>query len=123
MSAVDHDGSLPPAPFGQGFEYSFKNARFTPTDETVVERFMGAVDFGGVAPPAAVADNVDNAADNFAVVNPGHAPDLVGQQGLEGRELGVREPKVLIFHDHSSSGICFNALILACVAQKVRCVL
>ena len=41
---------------------------------------------------------MDNAADHSAVVNPGNATRLVGQERLEMRKLRLTEPEMVIGH-------------------------
>lgn len=53
----------------QAAEYLIKDAFQRPTDETVIEGLVRSINFGRVPPSQAIADDVDNSADDTAVID------------------------------------------------------
>ena len=54
-------------------EDSIEDAQSAPADEAVVERFVRPLGFGRILPLQAVADHVDNAADDPSIIDARHA--------------------------------------------------
>ena len=59
--------------------------------------FMVVVNVRSITPAASQMNNMDNTADDLAVIDSRYSANLIGQQRLKG--LGVREPKILIGYD------------------------
>ena len=70
MGAVDHDrpggGAFP----CQGLEDAVENPGLAPAHEAVVERLVGAVTGGRVAPHQPGSDDMDDTTDGLTVVDP-----------------------------------------------------
>ena len=54
---------------GQGREYAIEHAHPGPSYKPVVQGFMRSVDLGRVTPPQPVADDVNDTANDPAIVN------------------------------------------------------
>ena len=89
MRAIDRDGPGGGAFGGQGLEDTVENTGLAPVHETVVERLVRTVAGGRVTPHQPIADDMDDAADDFSVIDPWDAAHLVGQQGLQAGKLRV----------------------------------
>ena len=69
---------------------------------------MRAIALWRVAPHQAIADDVDDPADDAAVVNARHAARLVRQERLKAGELIVRKPEVVRGHRKLPTGGSLN---------------
>ena len=97
--AVDHL-HLAAVGLHDGIHQSVPDARFAPAIETVVDRRVGAVALGQIAPRRAGAQDVENAVDDLPVVlRLGPAP-IHRQHRLDDTPLEVRE--IVTSHDPSS---------------------
>ena len=80
----------------QAAEYLIKDAFQRPTDETVIEGLVRSINFGRVPPSQAIADDVDNSADDTAVVDTGPAVRS-WEVGSDTVKLNIGKP-VMIGH-------------------------
>ncbi len=66
---------------------------------------MGTIAGGGIAPHEAVANDMDDAAEDLSVIDAWDAAHLVGQQGLKSDRLRIGESEVMIGHDEPPHGV------------------
>ena len=71
MGAVDHQPFRHARFFDQSREDPVEHSEAALPDEPIVERFVGAVARWRILPLQAVADHVDDPADDTTIVNPG----------------------------------------------------
>ena len=101
MHGVNHDGvRFRPARY-QGAEYSIKYTHSRPTDEAIVEGLVRSINFRRVPPSQAVADDVDNPADDKAVIDtrPAVGSWEVGSDTLQlrfGKPVVIRHRQFLL---------------------------
>jgi len=69
-----------------------------PADEAIVQRFVRPVAFGGILPLQTVPDHIDDAADDAAVIDPGHAMRQ-RKERRDQRHLTLAEQKQIIHRD------------------------
>ena len=72
-----------------------------PSDETIVERFAEPVDFRRVDPAASGLQDMNDAADDPAVIDPRLASSIGGKKRLKPRELFIRQPEMIAIHHRS----------------------
>jgi hypothetical protein len=72
VGGVNHDFLGIPAAFGKLDEDAPEHAHLAPADETVVDCLVRPVTCGHVAPPQAIADHEDDAADHTAIIDTRH---------------------------------------------------
>ena len=72
VCGVDHDFLGIPAAFGKLGEDAPEHAHLTPTNEAVVDCLVRPVACRHVAPPQAIADHEDDAADHPAIIDARH---------------------------------------------------
>ena len=108
VGGVDHHRPGRRALGGQLLDEAVEHARLAPANETVVERLVGAVAGWCVAPHQARADDVDDAADDLAIVDPPHTAHLVGQKRLNTSELSVGKPEMVVGHENTLYVAAFN---------------
>lgn len=89
----------------QRLEDRFPHALLGPADEAVIERLARTVDRRGIDPTAARLKNVNDAADDTAVVDPRLAARVGWKMRLKPRELLIRQPEVMVFHSRAPFGI------------------
>ena len=73
MGRVDHHLGGLAAAFRQFHEDAPEHAQLAPADETVVDCLVRPVACRNIAPPQAIADHEDDAADHPAVIDTRHA--------------------------------------------------
>jgi len=64
-----------------------------PSDKAIVERLSRPVDVRGIDPAATGLQNVDDAADDTAIINPRLAARIGRQKRLKPRELLLGQPE------------------------------
>jgi len=89
----------------QRLENCFPDAFLGPADEAVVERLARTVDRRSVDPPAARLENVNDAADDAAVIDPRLAARVGRKMRLKPRELPFAQPEVMVVHSRAPFGI------------------
>ena len=98
MGRVDHHRVGRAAVGCQGGEDPVEHPDPAPADEAVVERLRRPVDGGRVPPHQPAPDDMDNAADHPAVINPRHPARLIRQERLQPGELVLGKPEVVVRH-------------------------
>ena len=98
---VDHDGFGGRALGGQRREYSIEHAQPAPARKTVVQGLVRTVGGRGASAHQPASGDMDDAADDPAVIDPRHASRLVGQKWLQARKLSFCGLEVLIRHGES----------------------
>ena len=83
---------------GQSGENAVEHAGLAPPHKAIVERFMRAVAGRRITPHQTRTDDVDDAADHLAVVDPRDTAHLVRQQRLKTSELCVLQPEMMVGH-------------------------
>ena len=99
MGGVDHlrvGGS--PVP-GQLPEQVFPQPAPCPAHEAVIDRRRRAIFGRAIAPAAAALENMDDPADDTAIVNSLYATDIGRQMRLDPKPLLVAQPKQIPAHD------------------------
>jgi hypothetical protein len=71
-----------------------KHTHAGPTREPVVQGLVRPIDLRSIPPSQAVADHMDNSADNAPIVNTRHAMRQ-REIGFDAFELGFSEPKII----------------------------
>lgn len=93
MRAVEQHFRRRAARGGQGEEGVLPNALVAPAHEPIVERLGRTVGRSGVLPAAAGLQNLDDAADHPAVVDPSHAARVCRKERLKPLKLRLRQPE------------------------------
>lgn len=76
----------------------------SPALEAVVERLPRPVDLWRIDPAPAASDDMDDAADHAAVINARFASRIGRKVRLKPRELRIRQPEKVLFHQPPPSG-------------------
>jgi len=76
----------------------------SPSDEAIVERLARTVGLRRVNPTTAGLQDMHDAADDPAIINPRLATRIGRQQRLEARELIFRQPEMITIHRWSPFG-------------------
>lgn len=88
----------------QRLEDRFPDAFLRPTDEAVVERLARTVDRRSIDPTTAGLENVNDAADDAAIIDPRLAARVGRKMWLKPRELSFSQPKVMVVHSRAPFG-------------------
>ncbi len=80
-----------------------------PASEPVVQGLVGAMDCWRILPPKTVSPDVDDAAQNLAVVGSG-APSDLGKERLNASHLLWAQPEVFLLSVAHGLLICLNRL-------------
>ena len=69
-----------------------------PAHEAVVEGFARAIDPGSIDPTASGLQNMNDSADDPAVIHPGLAARVCGKKRLKPGKLSARKPVMVVIH-------------------------
>jgi hypothetical protein len=69
MRGVNHDGVRFWLARNQAAEYSIKDAHSRPSDEAVIKSLVRSIDIRCITPSQAIANDVNDSADNTAVID------------------------------------------------------
>ena len=108
--AVDHL-HLALVRLDDGVHQTVPDAGFAPPVETIVDRRVGSVPLGQIAPRRARAQHVEHAIDDPRIVLGLHATPLLRQQRLDDAPLEVCE---IVAHDPSSDVCQLESLFESC---------
>ena len=89
---------------GQGVEDRLPNALLGPADKAVVERLARTIDRRRIDPSAAGLKDMDDPADDAAVIDPRFATRVGRKIRLKPRELPLVQPEIALFHHRSPFG-------------------
>ena len=89
----------------QRLEDRFPDAFLGPADEAVVERLARAVDRRSIDPTAAGLENVNDTADDAAIIDPRLAARVGRKMRLKPRELSFGQPEVMVVRSRAPFGI------------------
>ncbi len=103
--AVDQQLRRRAARCRQRMEDRLPDAFLGPADEAVVECLAWAVDRWGIDPSAAGLENMNDAADDAAVIHPRLAARVGRKMRLKPRELFLGQPEVMGVHARAPFGI------------------
>jgi hypothetical protein len=84
---------------GQFPEQVFPQAAPRPAHEPIIDRRRRTVLGRAIAPAAAAFENVHDAADDPAIINPLHTANIGRQVRLDPSPLIVAQPKQILAHD------------------------
>jgi hypothetical protein len=93
ISAVQRDGAADAALLDQGSIDALPDPAPRPAIEAVVDRGVGAVFDRAIAPAAARLQDVDDSADDAAVIDPASTRLITGQKRLDHRPGIIAEPE------------------------------
>jgi len=88
----------------QGVEDVHPDASGGPAHEPIVERLARTIDGRGVGPPSAGLQDMDDPADDAAIVDPWLASRIGRKMRLKPRELPLVQPKIISIHQRSPFG-------------------
>ena len=111
--AVDHL-HLAVVPLHDGVHQAIPNPRFPPAIETIVDRRVGPVALGQIAPWRARAQHVEHAIDDPSIVLGLRPSPVHRQQWLDEAPLEICE---IVAHDPSSD-VCERESLFASYVQK-----
>ncbi len=89
----------------QRLEDRFPDTFLGPTDEAVIERLARTVDRWSIDPTTAGLENVNDAADDAAIIDPRLAARVGRKMRLKPRELSFGQPEVMVVHSRAPFGI------------------
>ena len=98
MRRVDHDALGPWPLAGERRENAIKDAEPAPAHEAIVERLVRPVTLGRVLPLQAVADHIDDAADDAPVIDARHAMRQ-RKKRRDARHLALAQQKQIVHQD------------------------
>lgn len=101
---VDQYLSRRPASSGQGMKQIRPDAFGGPALETVVQRLVRPVGRRRILPPTAGYQNMNDTADDAAIIDAGLAAGVTRQMALKPRKLGVGQPEKIAIQRRSPSG-------------------
>src|SRR5687767_1826875 len=96
--AVDEHLRWWPACVRERMEEIDPNALGSPADEAIVERLVRSIEARRIHPAPARLEDVNDAADHPAIIDPGLASGVGRQMRFDLRELLVREPETVPIH-------------------------